>query len=77
MGEVQTSENMISSGDEEVMLDVGKCNLWLLLMWEELQEKEHKCSSEKEILKTLRNLRKMGKDRSRQLYHMEIAESED
>ena len=44
------------------MFDVAKCNLRLLLMLQELQEKEHKCSSGKEILKTLRNLRKMGKD---------------
>ena len=44
MGEVQTLENMISRGEEEVMLDVGKGNLWLLLMLQELQEKEHKCS---------------------------------
>ena len=53
---------MILSGEEEVMFDVEKCNLWLLLMLQELQEKEHKCSSGKEILKTLRNLLKMGKD---------------
>ena len=38
------------------MLDVAKGNLWLLLMLQELQEKEHKCSLGKEILKTLRNL---------------------
>ena len=62
MRKVQTLEKMISSGDEEVMLDVVKGNLWLLLMLQELQEKEHKCSSEIEILTTQRNLRKMDKD---------------
>ena len=44
------------------MLDVAKGNSWLLLMLQELQEKEHKCSLRKEILKTLRNLQRMGKD---------------
>ena len=29
---------------------------------QELREKKHKCYSGKEILKTLRNLQKMGKD---------------
>ena len=53
---------MISIGDEEVMLNVAKGKLWLLLILQELQEKEQKCSSGKEILKTLRNFRKMGKD---------------
>ena len=37
------------------MLDVEKGNLWLLLILQELREKEHKHSSGKEILKTLRN----------------------
>ena len=36
-----------SSGKEEVMLGVVKCNLWLLLMLQELQEKAHECSSRK------------------------------
>ena len=44
------------------MLDVAKGNLWLLLMCQELQEKEHKCYLGKEILKTRINLQKMGKD---------------
>ena len=55
MGEVHTLEKMTSSGDEEVMLDLAIGNLWLLLILQELQEKEHKCSSRKEILMTLRN----------------------
>ena len=60
------------------MFDVAKDNLWLLLMLQELQEKEHKCSLRKEILQTLRNLRKMGKDEwPRRLCHIEIEESED
>ena len=62
MGEVHTSEKIISSGEEEVMLDLAKSNLWLLLILQELQEKERKCSSGKEILKTLRSFRKIGKD---------------
>ena len=41
-----------------VMLDLAKGNLWLLLILQELQEKEHKCSSGKETFRTLRNLRK-------------------
>ena len=49
---------MTSRGEEEVMLDFGKGNLWLLLILQELQEKEHKWSSGKEILKILRNLQK-------------------
>ena len=61
MSEVHTSEKMTSSEEEEVMLDLEKCNLWLLLM-QELQEKEHKCSSGKEILKTLRHYQKISKD---------------
>ena len=40
------------------MLDFGKGNLWLLLILQELQEKEHKWSSGKEIFKILRNLQK-------------------
>ena len=56
MGEVHTSEKMTSSGEEEVMLDLAKGNLWLVLILQELQEKEHKFSSRKEILKTLRNI---------------------
>ena len=55
MSEAHTSEKMTSSREEEVMLDLAKGNLWLLLKLQELQEKEHKCSSGKEILKTLRN----------------------
>ena len=55
MGEVHTSEKMTSSGEEEMMLELSKGNLWLLLILQELQEKEHKWSSGKEILKTLRN----------------------
>ena len=46
---------MISRREEEVMLDLAKGNLWLLLILQELQEKEHKCSSGKEICRTLRN----------------------
>ena len=56
MGEVHTLENMTSSGEEEAMLDLEKGNLWLLLILQEVQEKKHKCSSGKEILKKLRNL---------------------
>ena len=62
MGKVQTLEKMISIGEEEVMLDLVKGNLWILLIFQELREKKHKCYSGKEILKTLRNLQKMGKD---------------
>ena len=62
MGEVQTSEKMISRGKEEVMLDLAKGNLWLLLILQKLQEKEHKCSSRKEIFRTFRNLLKIRKD---------------
>ena len=54
---------MTSRGEEEVMHDLVKGNLWLLLILQELHEKEHKCSLGKEIPKTLRNLGKMGKDR--------------
>ena len=54
-GEVLTSEKMTPSGEEEVMFDLAKGNLWFLLILQELQEKEHKCSSGKEILETLRN----------------------
>ena len=50
MGEVHTSEKMTSSGEEVVMLDLSKSNLWISLISRELQEKEHKCSSGKEIL---------------------------
>ena len=46
---------MISRGEEEVILDLEKGNLWLLLILHELQENEHKCSSGKEIFRTLRN----------------------
>ena len=53
---------MTSSGEEEVMLDLEKGNLWLLLILQELQEKEHKYSLGKEILKTLRKFQKLGKD---------------
>ena len=53
---------MISSGEEEAMLDVAKGNLWFILMLQELQGKEYKCYLGKEMLKSLRNLRKMGKD---------------
>ena len=52
---------MTSRGEEELMLDLAKGNLWLLLILQEVQEKEHKCSSRKEIFRTFR----------------EIAESED
>ena len=55
MGEVQTLEKMISRGEEEVMFDLAKGNLWILLILQELQEKEHKCSLGKEIFKTLKN----------------------
>ena len=44
------------------MFDLAKGNFWLLLILRELQEKEHKCSSGKEILKTLRNFKKISKD---------------
>ena len=54
---------MTSIGEEEVMIDLAKGNLWLLLILQELHEKEHKCSLGKEILKTLKNLRKMSKER--------------
>ena len=36
MGEVHTSEKMTSSGEVEVMLDLTKANLWLLLLLQEL-----------------------------------------
>ena len=52
---------MLSRGEEEVRLDLAKGDLWLLLILHELQEKEHKCSLGKEILKTLRNFQKLGK----------------
>ena len=56
-GEVQTLEKkMTSIGEEEVMLDFEKGNLWLLLILQEVQAKEHKWSSRKEILITLKNL---------------------
>ena len=53
---------MTSSGEEEVMLDLAKGNLCFLLISQELQEKEHKWFSGKEILKTLRYCMKIGKD---------------
>ena len=62
MGDVYTSEKMTSSGEEEVMLDLAKSNLWLLLILHELQEKEHKCSLGKEIFKTLKKFPKIVKD---------------
>ena len=43
MDEVHTSEKMTSSGEEEVMLDLAKGNLWISLILQELQEKEHIC----------------------------------
>ena len=43
MGEVHTLEKMTSSGEEEVMVELEKGNLWLLLTLQLLQEKEHKC----------------------------------
>ena len=61
MGEVHTLEKMTSSGEEAVMPELAKGNLWLLLTLQDLQEKEHKCSSGKEILKTLINFQKIGK----------------
>ena len=60
------------------MLDLAKGNLWLLLIVQEGQEKEHKCSSEKEIFRTLRKLRKICKDGlPKRPCHMEIAKNED
>ena len=53
---------MTSRGKEEVMLDFVKGNLWLLLILQEAQEKEHKWSSGKEIFRTLRNFQKICKD---------------
>ena len=53
---------MTSSGEVEVMLDLAKGNLWILLILQEVQENEHKCSLGKEILKKLRNFRKIGKE---------------
>ena len=53
---------MTSSGEEEVKLDLAKGNLWLLLILHELQEKEHKSSSGKYILKILINFQKLSKD---------------
>ena len=38
---------MISRGEEEVRLDSIKGNLWLLVIFQKLQEKEHKYSSRK------------------------------
>ena len=71
-------KKMISREEEDVMLDLTKGNLWLLLILHELQEKEHKYSSGKEIFRTPKNLRKICKDGSpRRLCHMEIAENED
>ena len=49
-------KKMISRGEEDVILDLAKGNLWLLLILQELQEKEHKCSSGNEIFKIVRNL---------------------
>ena len=49
---------MTSREEEEVMLDFEKGNMWLLLILQEVQEKEHKWSSGKEIFRTLRNLQK-------------------
>ena len=45
------------------MLDLAKGNWCLLLILQELQEKEHKCSSGIDILKTLRNFQQIGKDK--------------
>ena len=42
---------MILSGEEEVMFDVAKGNLWLLLMLQELQEKEVNVLRQKKYLK--------------------------
>ena len=47
MSEVHTLEKMTSSGEEEVMLDLAKGNLWLLLILQELRKKEHRWSSGK------------------------------
>ena len=60
MGEVQTSKKMTSRWEEKVIFDLATVNLWLLLILQELHENEHKCSLRKEILKTLRKLRKNG-----------------
>ena len=49
-------KKLISRGEEDVILDLAKGNLWLLLILQELQEKEHKCSSGNEIFKIVRNL---------------------
>ena len=49
---------MTSNREEEVMLDLVKGNLWLLLILQELQEKEHKCSLGKEILKNTKKFSK-------------------
>ena len=62
MGEVQTSEKMTSRGEENVMLDLAKGNLWLLLILQNVQENEHKWSPGKEIYRTLINLRKICQD---------------
>ena len=45
------------------MLDVAKGTCGFINDAGQLQEKEHLCSLGKEILKTIRNLRKIGKDR--------------
>ena len=45
------------------MLDFAKGNFWLFLILQEVQEKEHKWSSGKEIFKTFRNLKKICKDK--------------
>ena len=51
-GEVQTLEKIISRLEEDVMFDLSKGNLWILLICHEAHEKEDKCSSRKEIFKT-------------------------
>ena len=52
---VQTSKTMISRGEEEVMLDLAKGNLWLLLIMQEVHEKIINVPRGKEVFRTLRN----------------------
>ena len=65
MGEVHTLEKMTSSGEEEVMLELEKGNLWLLLTLQLLQEKEHKCFLGKKYLKHYESFKKLANEDDR------------
>ena len=59
---------MTSRGDEEVMLDLAKGNLWLLLILQELQENEHNGPREMKHLEHLQICEKYVKTDDRDDY---------